>query len=167
MEIDLTVLRQLLSYSPDTGRFTWIKSNRGLVGCVAGSMHHSGYRQIRVQGRVFLEHRLVWAFHHGRMPDTDLDHIDRDKTNNKISNLRRANDVLNSQNKGVARNNKSGVRGVHWHKAQSKWIACIRVNRKLIQLGRFDSLEDAKSCYSAASKKYHPFANTVEDIYGL
>ncbi len=83
------------------------------------------------------------------------DHSDRDKTNNTRENLRVVTYAANSRNRGVQKNNSSGVRGVLWHKRDKKWYAYIKVDRKIIHLGYFKELKEATAVRLAAAIKYH------------
>lgn len=84
-----------------------------------------------------------------------VDHIDGDTLNNSRSNLRLSNHSTNQMNRGKPSNNKSGYKGVSWHKSENKWRASITVNNKVIELGHFDKAEDAGKAYEKASKLYH------------
>jgi hypothetical protein len=147
-------LKQNLRY--ENGGFVWITSNnhRIKLGNIAGT-NSNGYRQIQIDGKVYYEHRLVWLWHHGYLPTTQIDHINRDKTDNRIENLREATDLENHQNKGKFKNNTSGTTGVHQMK-NGKWMARICVNRKIIHLGYFDTQHQAIESRKSAELTYHP-----------
>lgn len=87
-----------------------------------------------------------------------VDHINGDRTDNKIENLRSCSRLENSVNRAVASHNKSGVLGVHYDKSRGKWAAEIKVNKKKVYLGRFDSIDEAKTARKIAEVKYgfHP-----------
>jgi hypothetical protein len=159
-------LREVLNYDSDTGAFTW-KQSKGnqftKAGMRAGSVHHDGYRVARVDGKGYLEHRLAWLYINGAWPPGDLDHINRDRADSRIANLRESCDLLNGQNKSVASNNKSGARGVHWCKTYNKWRAVIRVNWKLKHIGRFNTVEEARAAYLEAAAIHHPFNSDLKD----
>lgn len=159
----------LLSYEPTEGLFRWIKDpGRGIpAGTEAGCVDKDGYRNITVKCKRYLAHRLAWFYVHGALPTFDLDHINRDRSDNRIANLRKSCDVENGQNKGVAKNNKSGARGVHWCKTYSKWRAGIRVGGKQIDLGRFDTVKEAAQAYAQASKVHHPFNTILENTNAI
>jgi hypothetical protein len=115
---------------------------RGKVGSIAGSVRNDGYRQVGIKRTDYLLHRLVFMYFHGYMPKY-IDHIDGDRSNNKIENLRECTNQQNSFNASISKNNTSGVRGVSWDKERKKWEAKCTMNRKTIHLGRFESLDDA------------------------
>lgn len=148
-------VKQLLNYDPDTGVFTWLVSNgRRKSGSVAGSFESNGYLQIKIDGIQYMAHRIAWIYMYGCWPDGMLDHKDRNKINNRIENLRIATPQQNQQNHGLSSRNKSGVKGVCWHKERGKWLAQINIGRKNIHIGRFDDLELAELVSSEARAKY-------------
>jgi len=108
----------------------------------AGWVSPSGYTHIRLKGKLYLEHRLIYLLFHKHLPAL-IDHIDRDPTNNRIENLREACKKVNAINSGLPTNNKSGVKGVSWHKAGSKWTAQIKNDGVKIHLGSYERLQDA------------------------
>ncbi len=156
-------LKQYLDYNPTTGVFVWVKARNGRVkaGQQAGSVGPRGYRTITLDRKVYREHRLAWLYVHGVWP-TVLDHINRNPVDNRIENLREVTHSQNQQNRAQDPRNKSGARGVIWAKHAKKWRAQIRVDRKSIYLGYFDTVEDAACAYIAAAKKYHTHNPAVE-----
>ena len=154
---DLTAkrLRELLNYSPDTGEFTRkVGTSTSSVGDVAGGLNNRGYVTMSVQGKSHQAHRLAWLYVHGVWPTDQLDHINRNKSDNRIANLRQANHSLNSQNKGKPKNNTSGFVGVYLQTNRAKWQASIRVNKRNMSLGYFSSLEEAVAARKAGELKY-------------
>ena len=155
-ELTAEYLRSVLHYSPETGIFTWkvSTSNRVKTGDIAGSQNGLGYLQIKVCSRLYRAHRLAWLYIHGSWPTDQIDHINRIRTDNRISNLREVSNKQNQQNKSKSSHNTSGYQGVRWHKRDSKWVAQIKHNQKLIHLGYFSILEEALSARKAAEKLY-------------
>lgn len=146
-----------LDYDPLTGVFTHKGVGRGArpLGRVAGSRSTKGYVDIEIFGVTFRAHRLAWLAVHGEFPACEIDHINGDKTDNRIANLRAVTTAENCQNQhGARRNSTSGVRGVY--RNQGKWQAAITVQRRRINLGRYERLEDAERAYLDAKKVYHP-----------
>lgn len=147
------VLRQLLDYEKDTGEFTWKSplANRVRPGDKAGQRDGHGYRQITICNRAHLAHRLAWLYTYGEWPDGQIDHKNRDRSDNRISNLRLASNTQNRANSGLGKNNKSGVKGVHWYPTYNKWVAVIRVAKKSRFLGYFEDKEAAAEAYRRAA----------------
>lgn len=125
-------LKSILVYCSDTGIFTWIKRN----GRAAGS-YDDGYVRIKIGGKKYYAHRLAWIYAYGSLPDLAIDHINRDRSDNRIHNLRDVSVSENLKNKSTYKTNKSGVDGVHWCKTNKRWVARIGVNGKKLVLGKF------------------------------
>jgi len=150
-------LKDVLHYAPDTGIFTWIQRGpgrplSGQAGCVS-----QGYRNIRVNKQTYRAHRLAWLYIYGEWPENDIDHINGHGIDNRIDNLRDVSKALNQRNAKRRYNNKSGITGVHWHKAAGKWSAQITVAGKRVYLGSLASI------YRAASVRH--FAMEIEGGY--
>lgn len=128
--------------SYDDGLLRWIKSSNGRkVGDKVGSPATNGYLRVEILGKKYAVHRLVYFMHHGYMP-TVIDHIDGNRTNNRIENLREADKAKNTCNSKVSARNKSGEKGVYFHKASKKW--CAQVEMQGIKSAElFNSFEDA------------------------
>jgi len=163
---DITYERasQLLSYDPETGKLYWKTKHKGGKGFgnEAGCLNKKlGYVYVGVDKRRCLAHRIIWLLYHGYAPECQIDHIDRNRSNNKINNLRLAlrNEKDNHQNKSISSNNTSGALGVYWHKGAKKWCAEIWVNDIKQYLGLFTDFNDAVAARRAAELKYFTFAN--------
>jgi hypothetical protein len=150
-------LKTLLDYCPETGHFRWnICKNKAMsVGDLAGNINRDGYRHIMINGRTFKAHRLVWLYVYGQFPENEIDHINLNKSDNRLINLREATRSQNNINKANQRNNTSGHKGVCWHKASNKWRARISMNNKRIHLGSFTNIEDAVDAYNNSAIKLH------------
>ena len=158
MKISLTGnrLKELVSYCEETGIFVW-KETRGkaIKGQSAGYLDKkTGYIQIGLDKTLYLAHRLAWLYVYGHFPSGAIDHKNRIGSDNRIANLRIANDSQNGANKPIARDNKSGFKGVSWHRGGRKWQASIKVNKKSIGLGLYENPEDAHKAYCAAAEKH-------------
>ncbi len=155
-ELTAEYLRSVLDYNPDTGIFTRkvSTSNRVKVGDVAGCSNGRGYLRIQVQSRDYQAHRLAWLYVNGEWPKDQLDHINRVRTDNRISNLRDVTQKQNQQNRSTNSDSTSGHPGVYWHKQSSKWRAQITHNKKNIHLGCFNTIEEAIAARKAAEKLY-------------
>lgn len=130
----------------------FFKKKQGLIE--AGTIHHTGYRAIIFKRKWYLAHRLVWLYHHGFLPPM-LDHIDGDKLNNHIDNLRVATPVQNQQNKRISKNNKTGVKGISICPKTKKWKCQITVNKKIIYLGVYDDFGEAVNVINDARIEAH------------
>jgi hypothetical protein len=152
-------VRELLDYDQSTGVFRWKYTMGGSAkaGTVAGSTDSKGYRQIKVNGRLYLAHRLAWLYVHGESPAGDLDHIDRNPSNNAIANLRPCTHAENHQNTGLRSDSSSGVTGVSFVKSSGKWLAYINVNGKRVRLGLFGTIEEASAARAKAKAEHHTF----------
>ena len=144
-------LRELLDYSPETGIFTWKIGGHGWrrVGVLAGSQSIKGYQTIGIDGREYAAHRLAWLYVHGEWPEGALDHINRDKADNRIANLRPATYSQNRANR--LGKSASGFKGVYWHKKVGKFQAQIRIEDKRCSLGYFTTAEEAHEAYKTAA----------------
>lgn len=156
-------LKELLNYNPDTGIFTWLASsgNGTHAGAIAGSYDKDGYRKIAINRTGYRAHRLAWLFTFGVHPACQIDHINMDKEDNSILNLREATHSENLQNQFMPmRNSKSGLRGACWNVLAKKWKAKINVNHVEHYLGYFDTAEEAHQAYLSAKARLHPFAQS-------
>ncbi|HHJ4404337.1 TPA: HNH endonuclease [Citrobacter freundii] len=157
MVITQQVLKSLMHYEPVSGVFTWVKSsNRRIkVGSRAGTINGSGYRQIRIDGKIYKEHRLAWLYVYGCMPEMDVDHLDRNPLNNGIKNLRLSTKSENQYNRRKPSGGKNPIKGVRLDVKNGKWRVCGSRNKKQIWLGYFDDLELAELVISEFRGKYH------------
>jgi len=149
-------LLRVLSYDPATGIFRWkVRVNlHTVIGTEAGTISADGRRWISIKRKMMLASRLAWLMAYGSLPKI-IDHKNRNTLDNRLSNLRPATASGNSQNRGMGKNNTSGIKGVCWHKTTSKWLAFIRTNGKQRHLGLFDTKEQAGAAYAQAAKNLH------------
>jgi hypothetical protein len=131
------------------GVLYWKKS-----GKVAGTPHHTGYIQVGYKGKLYGAHRLIFAIHHKWLPEV-IDHIDGNRSNNAIENLRPASWSQNLQNMKLRKSNTSGIKNVSWDKERKKWLVQINIDKKRVNFGRFDDLELADLVATEARNKYH------------
>lgn len=152
-------LRQALQYEPETGILRWKISPRNDVnpGDIAGSLDTEGYVILSFKGHPYKAHRLAWMYVHGALPDKNIDHINQNKQDNRIANLRLCTNSENHQNTSPPANNTSGHKGVTWNKKDRKWRAQIKLNYRLRYIGSFDSKEQAIAARKQAEKEMHPF----------
>lgn len=137
-------LLKLLDYDKETGIFTRKvrTTNSVKVGDIAGNKNSAGYLVVSVKGKQYLGHRLAWFYINSEWPE-EIDHIDGDRFNNKIQNLRNCDSTENKRNSCISKNNKSGFTGVSWSKTNDKWRAVIWDKRKKVHLGYFKDINDA------------------------
>lgn len=149
-------LRKLFTYNPDTGLFVRLvsTSNRVKAGDVAGSVSPDGYMRIWIDGHSYKAHRLAWLFIHGNWPAGQIDHANGNRSDNRIENLRVADQSQQSANSARPRSNKTGVRGVSFHKATQKYTARLACRGRLVHASYHDHIEDAAAAYRSASLKH-------------
>lgn len=161
-------LHQMLRYDPDTGCLFWLARpshlfvvpeladawNRRFAGTRAGSVKGNGYIQVCLSGTIVLAHRVAWALYYGDWPTGKLDHLNGDRTDNRIENLRIATDLENQRNLKRRSDNTSGHCGVFWNKNTLKWTAAVSVKGRQVYLGSFQELDDAVSARLRASREF-------------
>lgn len=138
-----------LAYDKETGEFF----GRNQTAPV-GRMHNKGYWRITHSNKCYLAHRLAWFFCNGKWPK-EIDHIDNNKLNNAISNLREVTHQLNQLNMPIRSNNTSGVKGVNWDKNRKRWRARVIINGKYFTAGHFKDLADAEVAIRALRERVH------------
>lgn len=149
-------LKELFTYNSETGFFTRLVSSSGAAkkGGVPKSINKDGYYQLRVNYKMYTQHRLAWLYVNGEFPNGDIDHINHVRTDNRIINLRVVDKAENNKNITKRGNNTSGVNGVWWHKQNKKWCAELNINGIKKHLGCFESIDDAKKARLTANEKY-------------
>jgi hypothetical protein len=153
-------LKELLHYDPDTGVFRWRKNTgRAKAGAIAGVIN-AGYRMIKVRKRSRSAHRLAFFYMNGKWPEAEIDHVNNNKDDNRMVNLRQASRAENMRNARRFKNNTSGFKGVSWHKVTGKWAARIYVDGKRLNIGLFASKHEAALALKAIRERHHgEFAN--------
>lgn len=154
-------LKQLFLYDPETGHLINKSGERRRVGKSSGSLNSEGYVNVFIEGRQYKAHRLVWCFVFGEWivyPDYEIDHVNGDKADNRIQNLRKCTKSMNQRNGSMRVNNKSGVIGVNWKSKQKVWVARIWDGPHHKFLGNFKQLDDAREARAKAERElgYHP-----------
>lgn len=161
-------LRSVLDYDPKTGLFFWRlrdgqkRWNARFAGQPAGSITEAGYVKIRLgkERPGQYAHRLAWLYVHGVWPPEEVDHRDRDRSNNRIDNLRLAGRSENMRNAAAARRSATRTRGIWFDKKHGKWEACIYVNRARVWWGWFNTADEAATARLCELDKHHgEFAN--------
>lgn len=168
------VLLQLLRYEPDTGKLfwrhrgeEWFKSGVGRYtarrAAAAWNTRHAdkeaftglthGYHEGAIFRSNYRAHRVIWKMVTGEDPEV-IDHLDRDRGNNRWENLSNTSHAQNLRNCGLSKNNTSGMTGVRWDDRQSRWHAQIMVDYKTINLGYFEAVDDAVAARQSANRKF-------------
>lgn len=175
-DITPELLRQLLRYEPETGKLFWKPRTPDMFQEGAKSQAHQcaawnakwadkqtflhsnnrGYIAANIMGFGFLAHRVAWAISHGRWPIGEIDHVNRDRADNRISNLRDVNHAENCSNSGPMKRSKSGHRGVHFCPKRNKWIAQLVVNGTHHWLGAHETKQQA---IDARAKGYSTYCS--------
>lgn len=153
-------LSKYLFYNTSTGEFLWTKSPaiRIKAGQSAGRICHNGYREIGFKKKLYRAHRLAWLLSYGEWPNEEVDHINGNRADNSLSNLRSVTRRENCKNIKLKPGHASGVIGVRFHAQRDKWQAQITVDGKNFHLGYFHTKEPAILARKAAEEKYgfHP-----------
>jgi HNH endonuclease len=145
------LIADLIAYDPETGAMTWKRRDKTSNGWntkfsgrpALATLQQNGYLGGMLMDSHALAHRVAWAAYYGKWPSGVIDHINGNKQDNRISNLRDVDNTTNLRNRKKMRSNTSGTTGVHYSKADGKWIARIGVLSGHAYLGSFDSKEDA------------------------
>ena len=151
--MELELLRELFSYDPSTGlltRRTTRNARNAKAGDVVGTADSGGYLQVKVDGKLIAVHRIAFLLYHGWLPD-EVDHHNRVRQNNWISNLRPATRTQNNGNRSLNSNNTSGYKGVTRNGKNNSWRAQITLNGAVTYLGSFGSPEEAYAHYKDAA----------------
>lgn len=147
-------LRELLDYNPDTGIFNRKVMRGGHIGPINTKLRNGGYVCICVDKVVYPAHQLAWLYCFGIFPNGFIDHINGNRIDNRISNLRDVPRQTNNENiRRAKKNSKTGVLGVS--PSRGGWMAQISVNYKTIPLGRFASIDEAHAAYLTAKRALH------------
>ena len=159
LELRYEEVARLFTYDRETGVLYWKNKNRNSIrrNYVAGSIkgNNNGYRRVRIKGQNYQEHRVIMMLCFGHIPENaEIDHINHVRNDNRLCNLRFVTGSENSRNKSVSSRNTTGVTGVYFYKRLQKYIARIRVNREVIHLGTFETLEEAAAARAEANVKY-------------
>ncbi len=167
-------VRELIRYDPATGKLFWLERdvsffrdgkhsaehrqrcwNSRYAGTEAfTSIDSRGYRQGWICNRHESAHRVIWAVVHGCWPAQEIDHVNGDRSDNRLANLREVTPQENRRNMSISARNTSGVAGVNWDARRETWRARITVNYKEIYLGEFSIFDEARSARKAAEQQY-------------
>lgn len=182
-ELSFAQASALLKYVPETGKLFWLERPRDLAknyaewrrlnarfnGKEAFTALQAGYHVGSILGKPYRAHRVAWFLHHGEWPSNQIDHINGDRTDNRIINLRDVSHTVNQQNREARRDNTSGMSGIHWHKPTQKWHVRVGVDGRMKHIGYFVSFEEAIAARSDAHGKYgytdrHGIAAAIQTV---
>ncbi|MCP4341339.1 MAG: HNH endonuclease [Desulfobulbaceae bacterium] len=161
------ILLDKIIYLPETGSFLWKKTKgRMIEGREAGCKDSQGYISIGVNGILYKAHRLAFLYMEGYLPEHEVDHLNRVKTDNSWKNLREVSRSCNARNTGLRKGNTTGVTGVRWDTARSKWQAQIKTGGKNYNLGFFNEFDKAvKIRWEAEVEHNWPNCNSTSTAF--
>ena len=154
-------LKQCLFYNKDNGEFVWRYRHSTPENINATNAYKPagfiklGYRQIGLNGKVYMAHRLAWIFYYGVNPDDMIDHINGNRLDNRIENLRLCTPQQNQWNRSKSVKNTSGFKGVSYEKKNKKWRARIKIDGGNKCLGLYQTKQEAADAYNSYAKKIH------------
>lgn len=152
---DLADLRDQLDYDTERGVFRWRHARRGVAAwSAAGSLEDDGYWSITFRRQHYPAHRIAWYHSTGEWPSEFIDHINGDRGDNRLANLRPASPAENARNRHAGvEGSKSPLLGAHWDGERNKWAARIKRDGRTRHLGRFDTDLEAHNAYMAERAK--------------
>ena len=155
-------LHAMFAYIPETGKMIHLYTTQGgkQAGQEAGSPHNAGYLQIMIRRKKYLIHRLIWLYVYGKWP-TQIDHINGQRSDNRLKNLRECTYSQNHGNKRMNRNNTSGSKGVYLDKRDGAWFVYVANEYK----GRYKTKQEAADAYDVfAQEHFKEFALTNKQL---
>ncbi len=158
--MDAKTLRDIVVY--DNGVLRWKNDHKYFKRIKAGDVvgagsTKNGYKCTAINGKQYYQHRLVWLYVHGSWPEGSIDHINGDRTDNRIENLRPATPSQNQHNRRKTKS-KQGMTGAYKSSKGVTWYSTIMVENKKHYLGTFKTEEEAARAYAEAKAKLHPFS---------
>ena len=158
-QVLLELCNKSLNHDKEKGIILWKDRptvfSRVVIGYEAGYLHHTGYRYVNIKNRRYSTHRIIWLMSYRSLPtypSFEIDHINGDKSDNRLCNLRCATKSQNMANTSLLKSNTSGYRGVNMN--HGKWVAAIKINKKKVHLGVFLEKEDAAKAYNKAALEF-------------
>jgi outer membrane protein assembly factor BamB len=151
-------IRDRLSYDVNTGLLSWrINVSKNVkAGAKAGHIRKDGYSRLCVDRQFFLAHRVAWMLHYGSWPTSEIDHLNGERHDNRIANLRDVSKSINLQNQRKATSkNMTGFLGVSWHARTKCYAARININGTEKHLGYFKTAEKAHEAYLSKKRMVH------------
>jgi hypothetical protein len=159
VKLNFQLADKFLKYNNKTGLLFWKikRGQKGVPGREAGTIS-DGYKIVTLFGIRYQASRVIWLLRTKNFPKGKIDHIDRNRSNNKFENLRDTTIAINNKNKSLSKNNTSGINGVYWRKDRGMWSAMIRSEGRLIYLGLFSSIKKAAEARKNSNRRFnfHP-----------
>lgn len=149
-------VRRLFKYNKSTGQLTRriYRSQNAKKGDVVGTISN-GYLYTSIDNKKYPVHRLIWLYHYGYLPENDIDHINRSRSDNRIENLRHVSRSCNLRNSPARESSKCGIRGVYYCNNAKKWIAQISINKKMVHIGCYSSIICAAKARNEMEQKHY------------
>ena len=171
-DISYEYASSIMSYNPESGHIAWKSRNDIAPKCDArrkGKIAGCYSKKdkciiIGINGKTYLSHRIAWLLHYGTWPKYILDHINCDRTDNRISNLRDATQAENLSNRGVTKRNTTGIKGVSFDKKNNRYFGRINSNRKSFYIGSWKTIEEAVEPMANAYNKIHGEFARLNDV---
>jgi hypothetical protein len=159
---DFSFLKEHLEYNSYSGEFAWVKSPARSVkaGSAAGRLRPDGYVNIQIKGKLYFAHRIAWLMTYGEWPEKQIDHINGNRSDNRIANLRKVSRSQNGQNRKPNIGSATGVPGVTWYAPTDRWLVRITLNQKTIHIGYFNAIDEAVSARQTAETRFFTHAPT-------
>lgn len=154
---DFEEFSHVFSYDPESGELRWkntpsLKKQNGKIAGYPSTVH--GYIAVMYKKKNYKAHRIAWLLSTGDWPVNFIDHIDHNRVNNRMENLRDVTVQANAQNMNIGKRNVSGFLGVCWVKQKRRWRASLKSGGKIIHLGFFSDINDAAAARKAGDIKY-------------
>jgi HNH endonuclease/AP2 domain len=143
--MDIQYLKLTFNYNPDTGLLSWRVKSRSRHRDTVGTINSKGYLQVCLNRKSMLYHRICWTIYFNEQPPKYIDHINGNKLDNKILNLRKASHRLNNTNMPIHRSGR--LPGAQYRKDSKKWRAVCKVGGKRVNIGQFDTEIEAHLAY--------------------
>lgn len=154
--VPINILKGLFTVDYESGTLIRrVSTYRAQKEAVAGYKANNGYLAVSVVGVRALVHRVIWAIHYDAWPEGDIDHIDNDKTNNRIPNLRMATKSQNSMNTRIRKDSTTGIKGVCYNSANSNYRVRLIKDNTPVEVGSFLTIQAAAEAVKLARKKIH------------
>lgn len=153
-DLSADYVRELFTYDSVSGDLRWAKPRQGIrIGQRAGNTCPRGYKTVVIDYRKYQVHRIIWLWVHGAWPTHEIDHRDRNASNNALRNLRDATRSNNFANKAAHSNKIGGLKGAYYDKRRGTWFSSICKDYTKMYLGAFNTAEEAHAAYVAAAKR--------------